>query len=625
MRISRILAVATLVWVLVDVVRVWAPSLITLVGQAASTPAELMGAYALGCVVVAVLPLLLVRRGVLSVPTAVLALVVLAAVCRAVLQATDGGLPQVAASSLGVAAAVAALCLVAAVLAEAVVPGLLGGITVAAVSHAFLGTYGAVWREDVWGIVWLVAQLAALAVGLRNSLLAARERRAPRAVLPNALAVAVLPALLLAGVTVGNPARALVAGELLGPPLLGLAGVGAVLCALLVRPDRVVTAAAGAVLVAAVALVLLPAQTSTWSMLAYLTGLPALAVVLTGLRARRARIPGRGPGQGDSAVGSLAVFGGAIAWVVLLFVYYAGYDLGYRADVVLVVLAVLLGLLGTLGARRDRERRDPKRAPVWLAVAVLAALAPFGAAATVQPVSWDAEEHEGLRVLAYNVRMGYGMDGTFDARGVAELIAAEDPDVVLLSEVDRAWLLNGGQDQLTILSRLLDLPAHFGPAADPVWGDAILTDLPVRWGEPVPLPSFGAVTGAQALPAHVSADGRQWTVISTHIQPHPDPGDGSLAQAEVLADLVGEQSAPVVLGGDLNLEPGDPSWDVLLATGLTDSLAEARPLPTSPADAPDIQIDHVLVSADVTGSDAHAVPSELSDHLAVVVTLTPAD
>src|SRR5699024_8589770 len=209
------------------------------------------------------------------------------------------------------------------------------------------------------------------------------------------------------------------------------------------------------------------------------------------------------------------------------------------------VLAVLLGLLGVLGARPRRERVRPLRAPVWAGAAALAVLAPFGAAATLQPVPWTAEEHEGLRILAYNVRMGYGMDGTFDARGVAELIAAEDPDVVLLSEVDRAWLLNGGQDQLTILSRLLDLPAHFGPAADPVWGDAILTDLPVRWGEPVPLPSFGAVTGAQALPAHGAAGGRQWTVISTHIQPHPGPGDGSLAQAEVLADLVGEQPAPV--------------------------------------------------------------------------------
>ena len=625
MRMTRVLAVAAVVWVLVDVVRVWAPSLITLVGQAASTPPELMGAYALGCVGVAVVPLLLVRRGVVSVPTAVLALVLIAAVCRGVLQAIDGGLPQVAASSLGVAAAVAALCLVAAVLAEAVVPGLLGGITAAAVSHAFLGTYGAIWREDVWAVVWLVVQLAALAVGLRTTLRAARDRQSPRAVLPNALGMVVLPALLLAGVTVGNPARALVAGELLGPPLLGLAAVAAVLCALHVRTGRVLTAIAGAVLTGAVALVLLPAQTSTWSLLAHLTGLPALAVVLTGLRPRRALPPGRELRPGSSAVGSLAVFGGAVAWVVLLFVYYAGYDLGYRADLVLVVLAVLLGLLGVLGARPGRERVRPLRAPVWAGAAALAVLAPFGAAATLQPVPWTAEEHEGLRILAYNVRMGYGMDGTFDARGVAELIAAEDPDVVLLSEVDRAWLLNGGQDQLTILSRLLDLPAHFGPAADPVWGDAILTDLPARWGEPVPLPSFGAVTGAQALPAHVAFGGQEWTVVSTHIQPHPGPGDGSLAQAEVLADLVGEQPAPVVLGGDLNLEPGDPSWEVLLAAGLTDALADARPLPTSPADAPDIQIDHVLVSPEMTGSDAHAVPSELSDHLAVVVTLLPAD
>src|SRR5699024_2973411 len=193
-----------------------------------------------------------------------------------------------------------------------------------------------------------------------------------RSELPNALWVVEMMALLLAGVTVGNPARALVAGELLGPPLLGLAAVAAVLCALHVRTGRVLTAIAGAVLTGAVAVVLLPAQTSTWSLLAYLTGLPALAVVLTGLRPRRALTPGRELRPGSSAVGSLAVFGGAVAWVVLLFVYYAGYDLGYRADVVLVALAVLLGLLGTLGARGDRGRWGPKRSPVWMAVGVRA-------------------------------------------------------------------------------------------------------------------------------------------------------------------------------------------------------------------------------------------------------------
>src|SRR5699024_11752657 len=134
--------------------------------------------------------------------------------------------------------------------------------------------------RDDWGIVWLVAQLVALAVGLRTSLLAAREPRAARAVLPHAVGVGVLPAVVLAGVTVGNPARALVAGELLGPPLLGLAGVAAVLCALHVRTGRVLTAIAGAVLTGAVAVVLGAAQASTCALLACRHGLLARAGVL---------------------------------------------------------------------------------------------------------------------------------------------------------------------------------------------------------------------------------------------------------------------------------------------------------------------------------------------------------
>src|SRR3546814_12363667 len=93
--------------------------------------------------------------------------------------------------------------------------------------------------------------------------------------------------------------------------------------------------------------------------------------------------------------------------------------------------------------------------------------------------------------------MGYGMDGEFDPRAVAAQIADQDPDVVLLSEVDRAWLLNGGQDQLAILARLLDMEAHSGPAADPVWGAAILPDLPAADVRSRPLDSFGPATGAR--------------------------------------------------------------------------------------------------------------------------------
>lgn len=56
MTMPPVLAVAAVVWLFIDLVRVWAPSLITIVGQAAATPPALMGAYALGCVGLGVLP-----------------------------------------------------------------------------------------------------------------------------------------------------------------------------------------------------------------------------------------------------------------------------------------------------------------------------------------------------------------------------------------------------------------------------------------------------------------------------------------------------------------------------------------------------------------------------------------
>ncbi len=77
----------------------------------------------------------------------------------------------------------------------------------------------------------------------------------------------------------------------------------------------------------------------------------------------------------------------------------------------------------------------------------------------------------------------------------------------------------------------------------------------------------------------------------------------------------------MVVGGDLNTQPDDPAFRALRDAGLTDALARRRPLPTSPADAPAKQIDHVLVTPGITASDAVAPPSTASDHLAVAVTL----
>jgi endonuclease/exonuclease/phosphatase family metal-dependent hydrolase len=116
---------------------------------------------------------------------------------------------------------------------------------------------------------------------------------------------------------------------------------------------------------------------------------------------------------------------------------------------------------------------------------------------------------------------------------------------------------------------------------------------------------------------------REVGVVATHLQ-RPAGGGDPVEQAlavEVFAAELG-RTRPVVVGGDLNSEPADPAFRSFVASGLTDALAAARPLPTSPANRPRLQIDHVLTTPGVRSAQVSTPRSTLSDHLPVAVTLT---
>ncbi|MGB4137401.1 MAG: endonuclease/exonuclease/phosphatase family protein, partial [Microbacterium sp.] len=225
-----------------------------------------------------------------------------------------------------------------------------------------------------------------------------------------------------------------------------------------------------------------------------------------------------------------------------------------------------------------------------------------------------------LTVAAYNLRMGYGIDGRFDPAGVAEQIRRSGAQVVLLSEVDRGWLLNGGQDELAILARMLGMRAVFGPAADPVWGDAILTSLPMSDTASMKYPMFDALTGAGITAATVDWHGTGVRVLATHLQPDGNETNATERASEVFAKALRAGDAPTIGGGDLNTTPGSGAWDALLSSGAQDALSGIRPALTSPADAPAEQIDHLLVSG-LAVVRAEVIDSTLSDHLMIVTTL----
>ncbi|WP_238434453.1 endonuclease/exonuclease/phosphatase family protein, partial [Micromonospora tarensis] len=288
---------------------------------------------------------------------------------------------------------------------------------------------------------------------------------------------------------------------------------------------------------------------------------------------------------GDAAVRrGYAVAAGMLVFALGAVGYYSAYDLGYPNAAVPVVVAGLVAVVA-LRARPVVHRLPGPFPPLRTAATVtaLALLAPV-LADQVPVASNRIGPPERLTVVAYNVRMGFGLDGRFDLTGLTGTFQQRRPDVVLLSEVDRAWLLNGGHDTLDLLADRLGMPYVFGPAADPVWGDAVLSHWPVSDARSLPLPAVGAPTGAQALAVTLDlGDGVRTAVVSTHLQ--PPPGRGPVVQARAVADFATGYAAgrPLVVAGDLNTEPGDEAFAQFTAAGLVDALAAARPLATSPA------------------------------------------
>ncbi|MFF4879201.1 endonuclease/exonuclease/phosphatase family protein [Micromonospora sp. NPDC000668] len=648
----------------IDVLRVWLPGIITIFGQAASTPAELMGAFALGWFVLALAAPALVRRVGVR-PVTVVAAVVLAA-ARLALTATPGGRPQLWLATAGLLAGLVWLVGVAAS-TDRPVPGLALGLAVNAAVHALLDTHDLVWRGD-----WLAWLLSAVAVTL--FLLGTALPTAPAG--PGGARAWLLagPALLLAGMVALAPALArtgtsyLVAEDgLARSPLLGLAPVpvavaGFLLAALTGPPRRwgrvlgPVALLAGAllfaldrgdllvpaVLLAAIGLGACLALTDTAGVTdagggtgtaggTDNSGATGSADEAGGIgdAGRPEAAAGAGPQAG--ATGSArwagrrgyAVAAGMLVFVLGAVGYYSAYDLGYPNGAVPVVVAGLVAVVALTAGPVGRTAPAPLP-PVrtTAVVAALALLAPL--LADDVPVAGNRDgPPERLTVVAYNIRMGFGLDGRLDLDGLADAVQRQAPDVVLLSEVDRGWLLNGGHDTLDLLADRLGMPYVFGPAADPVWGDAVLSRWPVTGPRTLPLPAVGAPTGAQALAVTLDlGDGVRTAVVSTHLQPPPD--QGPVVQARAVADFATGYAAgwPLVVAGDLNTEPGDEAFGQFTEAGLVDALAAARPLATSPADDPREQIDHVFVSPGLTPTDPVAPRGTASDHLPVAVTLT---
>jgi endonuclease/exonuclease/phosphatase family metal-dependent hydrolase len=242
------------------------------------------------------------------------------------------------------------------------------------------------------------------------------------------------------------------------------------------------------------------------------------------------------------------------------------------------------------------------------------------------------------RIVTYNVHRCVGVDRKLDVARIAGVLAALEPDIVALQELDVGRARTGGVDQAHEIARRLDMACHFNAAMrveEELYGDAILTSYPERLVKAGGLPGLNPALRLEprgALWIAADIDGVEVQVINTHL------GLAPREQQRQAAALAGHHwaaspdcHAPAILLGDFNATRASIVYRTLTAR-LADARLRAptrKATSTFPSRMPFLRIDHVFVSGGVRVTDVDAPFSPTarvaSDHLPLVMDfeLTP--
>ena len=320
-------------------------------------------------------------------------------------------------------------------------------------------------------------------------------------------------------------------------------------------------------------------------------------------------------------------FGGAL-FLALAFIYYAGYDIdvGVTHQTVLLAAVTLLALPVLVPQRQAGTA--PER-NTWAALAPFVLLvAPLALALTWSVQNPGPPQSLPIRVMSYNIHQGFGTSGDLNLEALALAIEAERPDVVALQEVSRGWMVNGSVDTMEWLSQRLEMPYVWGPAADSVWGNAILSHLPVTEVEHHSMPNNSELVMDRGF-LWVELDTGQGTrlrVIATHF--HSGEGDSDLRLPQSLAVLKRWQNETrTILLGDFNGNPESREIQAIVNGGFRDAFVEAEaagPGFTFASDDLVERIDYIFVTPDLAARDYSARVTQASDHLPIAVTVDDA-
>lgn len=242
-----------------------------------------------------------------------------------------------------------------------------------------------------------------------------------------------------------------------------------------------------------------------------------------------------------------------------------------------------------------------------------------------------------VRVAAWNIAKcgavkSDGWRSDTDVRAHLDSIAAVldplDPHLVFLSEVN----VESGPNrvhQVRYLAEKLEMHAWaFGenyrwglPGLRVRSGNAVLSRFPLAADSVMQLPGgtpfYAPTNNRRLLWARVKL-GRGWVTVAS-LRNDSFRRDNNRRQAARILDVL--PPGPVLLAGDFNAAPGEPSIDLFVESGRFAAVWDGPP--TFPSRAPREAIDLILAPSDWEILDHRVVGSPWSDHLPVLTAFRP--
>jgi endonuclease/exonuclease/phosphatase family metal-dependent hydrolase len=457
------------------------------------------------------------------------------------------------------------------------------GIVLVAVLVFGAAGLAALSAERQWTVPSLVGTLALIAV---PSLVLVAESGAT-----NGAQVA-----LAAGLGLGpEPARATQIGQI----VLGLGLAAGAVALVRFGPNRFL--GAGALAIGAALLWWHQPYVSFVGGLALAAGLVISAATILGAP----QVPARSP-----AGPMLALSFGWLVFVGAAFGFYAFFALqpAVWAATALVVLATLVAptpivRLGT---------------PLAVAAATIAVAVPLLAFFTAPVTPEPQPPKVTFRLMTYNVHQGFNAGQIPSLDEIVATIAQESPDVLVLQEVVRGWMIDEQHDVLSVLAQRLEMYYTFLPTIGDLYGNAVLSRYPMEVTKRVAY-APGPTLRNQPRGALFVKIG-DLLVVGTHLDHTSDGTFVRQDQVRTILREIGDAPAVVVVG-DLNAEPGDIEIRLFDQAGFQDLGQQAGP--TTTGDEPAKRIDYVW-GLGVVGAQAHTTAENnlSSDHRGLIVNIT---